>query len=105
MYQTLFKCVKMRQKSLLLLPIIPESLIENWRKRQGAAPKPRYLLVDKSRCKKVLYPHTYLYPAMTVSEFNALVQKVTVVLEIGKTKYILAYNWNIFVRSVLDELH
>ena len=80
MYKTLFKCVKTRQKSLLLLPMLPEDLVPNQRKRQGAAPHPKYLLVDKERCKKIVYPHTYLYPGMSITEFNVLVKKLVTVI-------------------------
>ena len=76
MYTILFKCVQVRLKSVVLLPIQPERLIDNWRKKQGAAPKPKYLLVDIDRCKKVEYPHLYLKPALPVREFNVLVNKL-----------------------------
>merc|ERR1712020_302018 len=76
MYKNLFKCVQVRLKSVVLLPLLPEKLVENCRKRQGAAPKPKYLLVDIDRCKKVEYPHLYIRPAMSIRDFNILVQSL-----------------------------
>ena len=88
MYTMLFKCVKVRLKSVVLLPLQPERLVDNWRKRQGAAPKPKYLLVDIDRCRKVEYPHLYLKPALSVTEFNALVQKLQYHHEIPRIRFL-----------------
>ena len=63
-----------------MLPLLPEKLVENSRKKQGAAPRPKFLLVDIDRCKKVNYPHLYIHPSMSVKDFNILVQKLESVL-------------------------
>ena len=87
MYKNLFKCVQVRLKSVVLLPLLPEKLVENCRKRQGAAPKPKYLLVDIDRCKKVEYPHLYIHPAMSIRDFNILVQKLEYQHEIPRIRF------------------